>query len=527
MADDLTTPQEEISRDWFQLFMDNNWDPSTKDYRNLLISSLGKNGKFPVRNLTPKRRRDWVTNFDKQILALQQYVIPRNIPTSGWVWYRGDGIMGFLNDIAQQRCGVSGSLDSWNPMDIVGVKSAKEKEIEDRIKQDVINGVDESTNRSLLNGIMIEYIQKKELMPVSLKKIDFKERPAMLLSPDLRGRNARLKAKHYFKYVDFSCDLEWSTYKNEWKMAQEISWAMDDKGSVIRTPYRVNVQARAFQAAAPREKPQHSLAATGAGAMLGKSSIAPLDTYVKNMGFRPVPSPGSHRYIAKPGQIWTPTQKNYWIALYNKLKAVRFGSSKIDFGNPGSYGEGLRANVVYRRDRKGNDTNIRVTGFEAALESATKADEDDLRVRGDSKRRSGSRLTAKLWGMEWLSRYWEIARRKKFDSFAYQLYRASTKELPGMGPFIKIYGQTGRSSNEKRLYVQEMLQNDKDITPIYDPRTPSQKAADEKMGKKGYPNQSEIRDRDKVAKNIVDYESDDPTWEKLLDDVEFGEMRGL
>ena len=34
-------------------------------------------------------------------------MISRNIPSSGWKWSRGTGMMGFLNDIASQRCGVS------------------------------------------------------------------------------------------------------------------------------------------------------------------------------------------------------------------------------------------------------------------------------------------------------------------------------------------------------------------------------------------------------------------------------------
>ena len=443
MADDLTTKQENVSAKFFQTFLDNNWDPSDKKYADLLSDCFGSAGIMPLGN--SKVDIDWRNNFDKQVLALQQYMISRNISASGWKFSRGDGMMGFLNGIAQSRCGVRGSLDSWNPMDVVGVKSSAEQRLRSQIESDVIRGVDPDTNKELLNGIMIEAILKKELMPISLKKITAKERPAMELSKELKGTNAKLKAKHYFKYENFMCDLEWSTDKNEWKNAQEISWDMNDKGGVIRTPYYVHVQARAFQGKKSREKPQHSLAAKGAGAMLGKSSIVPLDEYVKNLGFRPVPSPNQHRYIPREGQPWRQTHIQYWTALYDRLKGITISGSKIKFGKPGAYGEGIDP-----RDK----------GFEGALKAAIKADEEDLKT--PNNRKAGSRLTAKLWGLEWLSRYYEISKRGLFDQFAYQLYKASTKELPGTGPFIKIFGQTGRSRKELKKHVETLPESNID-----------------------------------------------------------------
>ena len=437
MATDLTSIQETVTAKFFTLFLDNAWNPSDEKYQALLSECFGKGGLFPLG--TSKTDIDWRTNFDKQVLGLQQYMVSKSVPTSGWVWSRGDGMMDFLNGIAKNRCGVKGSLDSWNPMDVVGVKKNVESSLKAQIESDVIRGVDPATNRDILNGIMIEAIQKKQLMPVSLKKINAKEKPAMEVSKELKGKNAKMKAKHYFQYENFKCDLEWSTDQGQWKNAQEISWDMNDYGSVIRSDYKVHVQARAFSGKSAREKPQHSLAAKGAGAMLGKASIVPLDNYVRSFGLRPVPSPTEHRYIPAEKQPWRSSQINYWVGLYNKLKGVRIAGQTIDFGNPGSYGSG------------GNQM-----GFEAALRSALAADQDDGRVKGDIKRKSGSRLTAKLWGMEWLSRYYEISRRGKWDQFAYQLYKASTKELPGTGPFIKVFGQTGRSRKEIKKHIETL-----------------------------------------------------------------------
>ncbi len=175
MAQELipTSIQEEISIDYFDLFFTKGWDVSDGDYIKLVEDSFGTNGKFPfARNFpnTEKGRNDqeiWLASFDKQVDALFQFVFSRSIPFTGWKWSRGGGMMGFLNDIARTRCGVSGSLDSWNPMDIVAVQSNMEKIIQNEIEKDVIRGVDKDINKDILNGIMIKYIKSKDLLPIS------------------------------------------------------------------------------------------------------------------------------------------------------------------------------------------------------------------------------------------------------------------------------------------------------------------------------------------------------------------------
>ena len=141
MAEQIPTAiQEELSIDYFSLFVKNKWNVSDQSYRKLLVDSFGRNGKFSfARNFpnTEKGQKDketWRASFDKQTLALQNYMALRRFPTTGWVWSRGDGMMGFLNDIARQRCGVR-QLDSWNPMDIVAVQASMEKVIKDEIEK--------------------------------------------------------------------------------------------------------------------------------------------------------------------------------------------------------------------------------------------------------------------------------------------------------------------------------------------------------------------------------------------------------
>ena len=61
--------------------------------------------------------------------------------------------------------------------------------------------------------------------------------------------------------------------------------------------------------------------------------------------------------------------------------------------------------------------------------------------------------------------------------------------------------------------MQQLIEDDPNMRPIYDPAL---------ANKKGI-----IPESKKKVSNIVGYESDDPEWEKLLADVQWGEMRGL
>ena len=513
MAEQIPTAiQEELSIDYFSLFTQSNWDVSDQKYRKLLVDSFGKNGIFPFATNFPntekgqKDKETWRASFDKQTLALQTYMMTRKFPTTGWVWSRGGGMMGFLNNIATTRCGVSGSLDSWNPMDIVAVQSTMEKVIKDEIEKYVVKGSDKDINKDILNGIMIKYIKGLALLPISLKKINDNESGAFEESDNLKSTAAKKKHKLDLDYSAIQCDLEWSTDKNEWQNAQEISFTMTQKPSVTRAGVVISVQARAFSGSDSREKPQHSLSQQGAGAMLGKAPVGELEKFVTSFGVSKVHSPSSHPQIPSKGNKWTQTQKNYWIALQKKLEGLEINGKKINFNTPGSYGKNGKSNAVKINGRE-------LTGFEAALESATKADYRDRRVKGDEKRKSGSRLTAKLWGIEWLWRYYQMSRKGTWDAFAYRMIKAAKKELSDSGPFVKILGEQGRKRGQKRLRMQQLIADDPNMKPIYDPDLKNRRG--------------EIPVGKMIPKNIVGYESDDPEWDKLLADVQWGEMRGL
>ena len=247
------------------------------------------------------------------------------------------------------------------------------------------------------------------------------------MSSNLKSRESKRRSLHEFSADNFECDLAWDANANEWKFAQEISWDMIDKGGAGRDAMSVHIQGRTFQAKEPREKPQHSGAAIGAtGAMLGKASVGKIDAFVKKCGLIEVSAPAKHSHIPSPGSVWSDADKKYWIGLYNTLSSARIDGKSINFGKPGKYDEG---------------TSPIELGFEAALNEACLADQRDARTK--SGRSAGSRLTAKLWGLEWLHRYYMMSKKHKFDVFMHVLMDAMKKESDTAGPFIKVYGKPG------------------------------------------------------------------------------------
>ena len=139
-----------------------------------------------------------------------------------------------------------------------------------------------------------------------------------------------------------------------------------------------------------------------------------------------VQSPNQHPQIPKAGEKWQAGQKSYWIGLYNGLAGTTIDGQPINFKSPGAYGEGMTATK---------------TGWAAALDAACTADEEQRMVTSEPKVPAGNRLTSKLWGLEWLKLYKSIELLGKWDAFVYLMYHSCKKELPGMGPFIKIAGR--------------------------------------------------------------------------------------
>ncbi len=417
-----TERQENVSRLFFERYLNANKNWTEFQQQEVENLAFGRpSGIYPTASA------EWKDNYYKQLQALAQYLITHSVPSSGWVWSRGDGMMGFLNQQALQKCGVS-TLDNWNPMDIVGVQGSYESIIRQTCEAMIVRPTTEEqkvANRGILNDIMVENIYNNKLLPISLKFIKRGERPGYELSPDLQSIRVREKMRHHFKIKEMTCDLQWNTQTNQWKNNQEISWKMYDDGGNGRRAISVKIQGRAFGGKAAREKPQHEGTPEGAGAKLGKAAITELENFVTGLGLSVVQSPTQHPQIPSAGNPWTPAQKSYWISLYNSLASVSIAGQPINFKSPGAYGEGL---------------NPSASGFSAALDAACTADEEGREVTTDPGRSAGNRLTSKLWGLEWLKLYKAIESQGKWDAFVYLMYHSCKKELPGMGPFIKIAG---------------------------------------------------------------------------------------
>ena len=218
-----TAKQEDCSILFFKEQCDKKFNLSDKQYAELDKKAFGKGGIYPQANAT------WRRSYDEQVLGLQQYIISRSVSTTGWVWSRdqANGMMNFLNKIAKEKGGVTGSLDSWNPMDVVAVKKSDESKIKKKILEMCDTG-DKLLNLNNLNALMEEYIRDKTLMPISLKQVGKNERGTFEMSSNLKTREAKRRSLHEFTAAKFVCDLSWVANAHEWKFAQELSWDMVD-----------------------------------------------------------------------------------------------------------------------------------------------------------------------------------------------------------------------------------------------------------------------------------------------------------
>ena len=230
-----TAKQEDCSILFFKEHCDKKFNLNDKQYAELDKKAFGKSGVYPQANAV------WRRSYDEQVIGLMNYMISRGITTTGWSWSRdqANGMMNFLNKIAQQKGGVTGSLDSWNPMDVVAVKKSDDAKIKKRITEMCDTG-DKLLNLKNLNALMEEYIREKKLMPISLKQVGKNERGTFEMSSNLKTREAKRRSLHEFSADNFMCDLAWDSDANEWKFAQEISWDMIDKGG----PFRQNNQGK-------------------------------------------------------------------------------------------------------------------------------------------------------------------------------------------------------------------------------------------------------------------------------------------
>ena len=87
-----TEKQENVSRLFFETYLKSGFSLTEFQQAELERKAFGKPG-----GIYPTATREWKENYYKQIQALVQYMVTYSVPRQGWVWSRGNGLMGFLN----------------------------------------------------------------------------------------------------------------------------------------------------------------------------------------------------------------------------------------------------------------------------------------------------------------------------------------------------------------------------------------------------------------------------------------------
>ena len=87
-----TEKQENVSRLFFETYLKAGYSLSEFQESELERKAFGKSG-----GIYPTASKAWKDNYYKQIQALSQYMITYSVPRGGWVWSRGNGMMGYLN----------------------------------------------------------------------------------------------------------------------------------------------------------------------------------------------------------------------------------------------------------------------------------------------------------------------------------------------------------------------------------------------------------------------------------------------
>ena len=349
---------------------------------------------------------EWKGTYQKQVDAVKNYIKGEK----GYEYSRDKGIMPFIEKIAFDNCGVS-NKDRWNPMDIVMVKKSHKKVVENTIRELTnMEGMVNDANLLILNAYMRETLEDKILIGISLKGIKLKKKKADIELSNMRGdKSTRINIKPIEDSIKLNLTL-----------GRKAPYLFDtgELGFDLKTESGAEIhgQSRNFQYSKARNVVQTDLTPKGrdAGAKLGKVSTVALDKFLTSIGLERPKSAARHPNIPLVGG-WTDNHKQYWINLYNELKASSF---KIDFGEV----------AVYENNVKIGDT------FEEVLDKSIEYETDN------KDRSSAGRFSSKLIGMEWAKIWSQISSKGKLEDWGKILYYGAKKEFSSKnGPFLKIF----------------------------------------------------------------------------------------
>jgi len=371
-------------------------------------------GKLPtlgqIASIYPSVNAKWMTTFTEQAKLIKGYVNQHK----GYNYSRDDGIMPFLESMAKTYCGVEGgdrifaTKDTWNPMDIVMVKRSEENSIKKTIKELMtIDGLTQKGKLTLLNSIMYESLKSKDMIPVSLKKINLKY--GIDLEEELNTGNPEQKD---WTVLNPKCllNIKDRVFENsEFSMHFQL-----DKPPA----FKIKVQVRNRQLSNPNGTVQtECINESKPAAKLGTVPSDLIDTFLTSHQLSKPKSISKHPNIPKnfPG-TWDPFMIDYWVGVYNNIKNKKIGSKSVDFGDLTITGTGA--------DESGIE-NVIKNG--AANESAI-------------DRSNNGRFRNILVAMEYVQFMQELTTKGVLNDFLNILYYGAKKAYdPLNGSFVKIF----------------------------------------------------------------------------------------
>ena len=369
-----------------------------------VFKSYIEQGKIPTimaleKGPYPDMPAKWYVAFELQAKALKKYLGNE----SGYVYSRDRGMMPFLEQIASQEMGVS-VKDRWNPMDVVMTKRTHEQEITNKVKSIAKEKLDNEAKLVKLNVYMAQLLEKKILLPISLKEVKKGVTEASIEEANM-GSSKSKGTKFKFKQGSLKCPMGMD--KNGLLDTGELAldFYADDT--------EIHVQSRSFRYSIPNTVVQTDLTPKGrqSGAKLGKASTQALDAFLKPLGLERPLSPTAHPMIAVDGNF-DEDMLLYWEKVYDKVKKSRISGQTVDL-------------------------KIKIGNIQSGWHPA---DLIEKAMRNRKKPNVMGRLTSKLVCLEWLKIYAKISEKRKFEEWLSVLYYGAKKEFSETnGPFFKIY----------------------------------------------------------------------------------------
>lgn len=364
-----TAKQENASKVYFEAWIETGKPPAFKE----------------IEKVYPNVDDDWMDSFHAQAIILKKWLGTNK----GYEYSRDDGIMPYVEGLAKKHAGVA-TKDNWNPADIYMVRKAKVKDIKKDLSR-IETMVNKQDAREFLNDTMRRYFATKDLIGISLKKVDPKK-------VKIEESNTNPKTKKSDIKIIGNLNLDMTLIDGTVFKTGELAWKTEVFGNIV------NFQIRAFSGGV-REGVQMDATGAGASAKLGKvSTVEAIDPFLNKYGLARLKT----NEIPRVGQ-WRQSDVDYWVKMWDSLKNVKLHDNVVNWGN------GISNSI----------------DFETTLKRAIVAEQEVAQT--------ASRLSAKLQCIKYLYNMNELKKKGVFDEFLNTCYYGAKKEYAGAGVFLKIY----------------------------------------------------------------------------------------